>query len=107
MSDSTVGDGDDAVFQIEPRNKYFEATRAIVEYEIRPGNTVSFMTEVDLTGVELQRSHVTAERRPSYTAFVVKAVALALRDFPYANRRVCRRPLARLVRDTPPEVPTL
>jgi pyruvate/2-oxoglutarate dehydrogenase complex dihydrolipoamide acyltransferase (E2) component len=33
-----------------------------------------------------------ADDRPSYTALVIKAVALALREFPYANRRVCRRP---------------
>jgi pyruvate/2-oxoglutarate dehydrogenase complex dihydrolipoamide acyltransferase (E2) component len=79
-------------YKIEPRNRYFEAIRAIAEYEIRPGNTVSFLSEVDLTEVERVRAHADGGRRPSYTAFVVKAVALALRDFPYANRRVCRRP---------------
>jgi hypothetical protein len=88
-----VREGSGASFQIEPRNKFFEATRSIVEYEIRPGNTVSFLTEVDLTGVERLRSRMPAEQRPSYTAFVTKAVALALRDYPYANRRVCRPPL--------------
>src|SRR4051812_42177430 len=79
-------------FSIEPRNKFSEATRAIVEYEIRPGNTVSFTAEVDLTEVEAVRAGAAGQvRKASYTAFVVKAVALALRDFPYANRRVCRR----------------
>jgi pyruvate/2-oxoglutarate dehydrogenase complex dihydrolipoamide acyltransferase (E2) component len=78
-------------FEVEPKNKFFEATRAIVEYEIRPGNTVTFVAEVDLTEVERVRERASAGSRPSYTAFVVKAVALALRDFPYANRRVCRQ----------------
>jgi pyruvate/2-oxoglutarate dehydrogenase complex dihydrolipoamide acyltransferase (E2) component len=83
----------DRPFEIEPRNKFSEATRRIVEYEIRPGNTVSFTADVDLTEVEAVRAAAAASgRRPSYTAFVVNAVALALRDFPYANRRVCRRP---------------
>jgi hypothetical protein len=81
-----------APFEIEPKNKCFEAIRAIAEYEIRPGNTVMFLSEVDLTEVERVRSCAAGGGRPSYTAFVVKAVALALRDFPYANRRVCRRP---------------
>jgi hypothetical protein len=77
-------------FEILPRNKFFLANRSIVEYEIRPGNTVSFISEVDLTEVERIRE-AARDRRPSYTAFVVKAVALALKEFPYANRRVCRR----------------
>jgi pyruvate/2-oxoglutarate dehydrogenase complex dihydrolipoamide acyltransferase (E2) component len=78
-------------YEIEGRNKFSEATRAIVEYEIRPGNTVSFAAEVDLTEIERIRSS-SGLRKPSYTSFVVKAVALALRDFPYANRRVLRQP---------------
>jgi pyruvate/2-oxoglutarate dehydrogenase complex dihydrolipoamide acyltransferase (E2) component len=78
-------------FQIEPKNKFFEATRRIVEYEMRPGNTVSFTAEVDLTEIERVRTLACGSRKPSYTSFVVKAVALALKDFPYANRRVCRR----------------
>src|SRR5262245_37083563 len=77
-------------YDIEPKNRFTEAVRAIVEYEFRPGNTVTFLHEVDLTEVEAVRRQA-GERRPSYTAFVAKAVALALREFPYANRRLCRR----------------
>jgi hypothetical protein len=80
-----------ADYAIEPKNKFVEATRAIVEFEIRPGNTVTFLHEVDLTEIERLRARAVGGRRPSYTAFVVKAVALALRDFPYANRRLIRR----------------
>jgi hypothetical protein len=80
----------DGSYAMEAKNPFFEANRAIVEYEIRPGNTVSFLSEVDLTQVEQVRSCAASEKKPSYTAFVAKAVALALKDFPYANRRVCR-----------------
>src|SRR3954454_5861880 len=89
--DPAVNQGPEPAFEIEPKNKFFEATRAIVEYEIRSSNTVSFAAEVDLTQVEQIRRRA-GEERPSYTALVVKAVALALVDYPYANRRVCRQP---------------
>ncbi|HZT81838.1 MAG TPA: 2-oxo acid dehydrogenase subunit E2 [Gemmataceae bacterium] len=80
-------------YDILPRNKFFDANRSIVEYEIRPGNTVTFLHEVDLTEVEAIRDRAAkaGRKKPSYTAFVVKAVALALRDFPYANRRLWSR----------------
>jgi hypothetical protein len=90
MNNPTPQLSGDAGFVVEAKNKFFEATRAIVEYEIRPGNTVSFVSEVDLTEVEQVRARASRGNKPSYTAFVVKAVALALRDFPYANRRVVR-----------------
>ena len=87
MIDGADGPG----FRLEPRNKFFEANRSIVEHEIRPGNTVSFLAEVDLLEVEQLRGSAPRGLKPSYTALVAKAVALALGDFPYANRRVCRR----------------
>ncbi len=77
-------------YSIEPRNKFFEANRAIVDFEMKPGRTVSFLSEVDLTAVEALRGDPGAAIRPSYTAIIARAVGLALRDFPYANRRVCR-----------------
>lgn len=77
-------------FVIERHNTFFEANRRIVEYEIRASNTVSFFCEVDLTEIENMRCAAGRER-PSYTAFVAKATALSLREFPYANRRICRR----------------
>ncbi|MCC6417081.1 MAG: 2-oxo acid dehydrogenase subunit E2 [Gemmataceae bacterium] len=76
-----------SAYEILPNNRFFSANRSIVEYEIRPGNTVTFLHEVDLTEVERIRQ-AAGEQKPSYTAFVVKAVALALKDFPYANRRL-------------------
>ena len=108
MSDLGTEVGRDAAsYEIEPKNNFFEATRAIVEYEIRPGNTVTFLAEVDLTEVERLRAPRRRGRKPSYTAFVVKAVALALRDFPYANRRVCRRAWLPFCDAAAPEIPSL
>ena len=78
-------------YEIEPRNRFYAANRSIVEHEIRPGNTVTFLHEVDLSEIERIRA-VMGARRPSYTAFVAKAVALALVDFPYANRRIWTLP---------------
>src|SRR3954465_3425627 len=90
MSELDAGQARD--YSIEPRNKYFLATKAIVEHEIRPGNTVSFLSEVDLTEVERVRAKaLKTQPKPSYTTFVVKALGLALREFPYANRRVIQR----------------
>jgi hypothetical protein len=80
-------------FTIEPRNKFFSAIASISQYELRyPGNTVTFLHEVDLTEVEAARARAAqgGGAKPSYTAFVIKAVALAVREFPYANRRATR-----------------
>jgi pyruvate/2-oxoglutarate dehydrogenase complex dihydrolipoamide acyltransferase (E2) component len=85
------GSSDKADYTIEPRDRYFEAVRSMAEYEINPGITVSLVSEVDLTEVEQIRA-AAGPQRPSYTAFVAKAVALALKEFPYANRRAFRRP---------------
>ena len=77
-------------YSLQPKNKFFEANRRVVDYEIRSGRTVSFFSEVDLTELE-QLRQAAAKNKPSYTALVVKAVGLALREFPNANRRICRR----------------
>lgn len=77
-------------YEIEPNNRFFQAICRMNRFEHRPGNTVTFSSEVDLTKIELLRAKLDS-RKPSYTAFVAKAVAAALNDFPYANRRVCRR----------------
>jgi len=79
-------------YRIEPKNKFFAAMCSITDFELRPANTVTFLSEVDLTEIERVRAEAGEKGRmkPSYTAFVVRAVALALKDFPYANRRVSR-----------------
>ncbi|HYN78624.1 MAG TPA: 2-oxo acid dehydrogenase subunit E2, partial [Lamprocystis sp. (in: g-proteobacteria)] len=81
---------------IEPRNRFLSAVISIVEFEIkRPGSTVTFLSQVDLSQIERVRGEAARAgiRKPSYTACVMKAVALALREYPYANRRLVRFPL--------------
>jgi pyruvate/2-oxoglutarate dehydrogenase complex dihydrolipoamide acyltransferase (E2) component len=78
-------------YVVEPKNKYFEAIREVADFEVRAGPSVTFMREVDLTEIdEVRRS--APGGKPSYTAFVAKAVAYAMTQYPYANRRVWRPP---------------
>ncbi len=76
-------------YRTHPAAPFYQLTKSIVESEITSGNTVSMISEVDLTEVERIRS-ASGARKPSYTAFVVKALALAMRKYPYANRRLYR-----------------
>lgn len=77
-------------YSVEPNNRFFQANRSIVEAELNPAVTVTFVSEVDLTEVEQVRAQ-SGKDKPSYTAFVARAVAKALAEFPYANRRVMKR----------------
>ncbi|WP_429885933.1 2-oxo acid dehydrogenase subunit E2 [Geoalkalibacter halelectricus] len=76
-------------------HKFFDVTSTIVGREIKPGNTVSFVNEIDLTAIEDLRSTWNGERKPTYTAFIAKAAAIALQEFPYANRRLYKIPFLR------------
>lgn len=80
-------------YRVECVHPFFDMTRSIVENEIRMGNTVTLLTEVNLSEAEQVRCEFAraGRRKPSYTAFVAKAVACALKEFPYANRRIVRR----------------
>ena len=71
-------------------NAFFQLNRSLVEKEIKPGVTVTFLGEVDLTGIKQLREQM-GDKRPSYTALVAKAVAIAMQEHPYANRRVWKR----------------
>jgi len=79
-------------FRITPRNRYAAANRAIVESEIRPGISVNVLNEIDMTRIKALRAMYSAESRPPFTAFVVKALARAMEEFPYANRRIYTTP---------------
>lgn len=76
--------------KILKNNAFFQLNRVLVESEINAGVTVTFLSEVDLTAIEALRQQL-GDKRPSYTALVAKAVAIALQEFPYANRRVWKR----------------
>ena len=60
---------------VEPKDRYFQTLCSLPEREIRSGPSAA-----------------AGKRKPSYTTMVLKAVALGLKEFPYANRRVFRRP---------------
>jgi len=76
-------------FNILNPHKFFDVNATIVEREIRSGITVSLTMEVNLTNIETIRAN--GKKKPSYTAFVAKAVAMALKEYPYANRRILRK----------------
>jgi pyruvate/2-oxoglutarate dehydrogenase complex dihydrolipoamide acyltransferase (E2) component len=80
-------------YELRSAHKFYDVTRSIVGNEIRMGDTVTLLNEVDLTMAVDVRARLGAEghAKPSYTAFVIKSVALALREFPYANRRIYKR----------------
>ncbi len=84
-------------YRIAPKNRYVAANRAIVEAEIRPGVSVNVLNEIDMTRVKALRAMYSPESRPPYTAFVVKALARALEEFPYANRRIFTTPMRLLL----------
>lgn len=65
--------------------------KGMVDYEVRFGRTASFVNLVDLTQIEMIRSKYAKENRPTYSAFVLKAMAQTLKELPYANRRFARR----------------
>ena len=58
--------------------------------EIRTKSAIRFFREINLSAIEDVRRQYQArqEPKPSYTAFVTKAIARALREYPEANRRV-------------------
>lgn len=77
-----------------PSGKFSDANVSIVEYESRRMVGVNFFAEVDLSRIEAYRHDPKNEsggRRIPYTAFVVKAAAKALTEFPYANARLFAR----------------
>lgn len=69
------------------KNRYFEVLGAL-NAENRSDCKVAMLSEIDLTGVQIVRSAVRHldGSKPSYTAFVAAAVAMALREQPHANR---------------------
>ena len=81
-------------FTALPKNRFSEVNRRIVEYEMRPGNTVSFFSEVDLTQVERVRDAAVATK-PS--------ILLVDEPFPINNNALAyRRAIAKFFTMPPP-----
>ena len=70
-----------------PRNRYFEVISKLMR-ENRSDDKVCLMAEVDMSSALRLRESLNraTESKPSYTALVVKAITLALKQHPYANR---------------------
>ena len=81
-----------STYSLQTANAFFRVMSGVVASEIRPGNTATFCHTVDLSQIESIRQAAEKGQRPSYTSFVVKALALALTEFSYANRRLCAGP---------------
>jgi pyruvate/2-oxoglutarate dehydrogenase complex dihydrolipoamide acyltransferase (E2) component len=79
-----------AGYKTKATDAFFYHNSKLVEREIDFSCTVSFTNLVDLSNVEAFRKEAAHESRPTYTAFVAKAVAMALVKHPYANRRFYR-----------------
>lgn len=80
-------------YKNEPRTRLFEVFCLLPEKELtQTGVTVTFTSLVDLTLIEKIRSESLLNDRISYTAFVAKALALALSEYPFANRKIFFKP---------------
>ncbi|MCM2281682.1 MAG: 2-oxo acid dehydrogenase subunit E2, partial [Bdellovibrionaceae bacterium] len=77
-------------YTVNPCNKLYALNKTLVEREINFNRTVHFLAEIDLTEIDRVRKTYPPAVRPSYTTFIAKAVAQALKEYPYANRRLFR-----------------
>lgn len=71
-----------------PRNRFFEVVGGIQKLENQGDNKVGFLSEVDMTECIRLREEIGNKTgvKPSYTAFVARAIALTVKTHPYANR---------------------
>jgi hypothetical protein len=83
----------------EPHGRYdqgFFNTACQLVNEIIPRNHLHFLTELDASGMDHFRQNAKHAGRqvPTYTAFVVKAAAIALREHPHLNCMIQERPFS-------------
>ncbi len=75
------------------RNRYFEVLGSL-NVENHGDNKVAMLSELDMTSAQALRTALNKQTgiKPSYTAIVAKAISIALREYPYANRMAMERP---------------
>jgi pyruvate/2-oxoglutarate dehydrogenase complex dihydrolipoamide acyltransferase (E2) component len=71
------------------KNHYLSTQVGLVK-EWQAQDVVSFSQLVDFSAVEQERGRCKSEFRPSYTAFIIHSIAMALRAHPKMNRIVYR-----------------
>ena len=74
-------------YEILKRNRYFEVLGGL-NSDNRSDNKVGMVIDVDLTEIQKERNRIGSQNqtKPSYTAFLVRAVALTLREQDQVNR---------------------
>jgi pyruvate/2-oxoglutarate dehydrogenase complex dihydrolipoamide acyltransferase (E2) component len=74
-------------YKILPKARYFEVLGGL-NVENRSDNKVAMLNEIDMTECERIRSERAARGalKPTYTAFLARAIALSLEKSPHANR---------------------
>jgi pyruvate/2-oxoglutarate dehydrogenase complex dihydrolipoamide acyltransferase (E2) component len=74
-------------YKILKRNRYFEVLGAL-NVDNRSDNKVGMVIDIDLSNIEKKRKESNALEglRPSYTAFLLKAIALTLKEQSHANQ---------------------
>lgn len=72
------------------KKKLFTMISYLVNKEIKPSNTVSFANDVNMKEIcEIRKIlQNKSNTKPSYTSFMVKALAKALKEHPNMNRRI-------------------
>ncbi len=70
-------------------DKFFKVVSSIVENEINSSVTVTMINLVNLSKINQIRKSM-QDNKPSYTVFVAKALAMALKEFPEMNKRFYR-----------------
>jgi pyruvate/2-oxoglutarate dehydrogenase complex dihydrolipoamide acyltransferase (E2) component len=85
-------------YQTLPKARYFEVLGGL-NAENRSDNKVAMVNEVDMTACEAIRTACAArgEPRPTYTAFMAKSIAAALRIHPHANRITIELPFRKRI----------
>ncbi|MCM2280828.1 MAG: 2-oxo acid dehydrogenase subunit E2 [Bdellovibrionaceae bacterium] len=77
-------------YTTQPGNKLFSVGAAVIEKEAQAGVRVTFSNLVNFESIERIRNRLPQGQRPTFTAFIAKAAAQALKEFPFANRRAYR-----------------
>ncbi len=83
-------------YRILPRNRFFEVFGGL-NADVRSDQKVGMIAELDMSSCQQLRATWDGppETKPSYNTMVIKAVSLALREHPYANRIVLEAPFFR------------
>jgi pyruvate/2-oxoglutarate dehydrogenase complex dihydrolipoamide acyltransferase (E2) component len=70
--------------------KIFQVLSHIIKKEVQPQNCVAFFKEIDCSVIENIRHHysIKESQKPSYTAFIIKAISEAVKEHPWVNARI-------------------